>query len=131
MEIPNGHQAVMPYLMMEDATAFIDFTKAVFNAELTHHSMREDDLVGHCEINIGGSTIMFSNSRGQWTPQTANMFVYVKNADETFSLALENGAETVMEPGDQDYGRSCGVTDPFGNVWWITSVAGTTVEEQI
>ena len=122
MNIPDGHQAVMPYLMMEDAAAFIEFTKAVFNADLTHHSMREDDLVGHCEIQIGGSTIMFSNSRDEWKPATANMFVYVDDADATYSKAVEKGSETIMPPADQDYGRSCGVTDPFGNVWWITSV---------
>ena len=122
MNIPDGHQAVMPYLMMEDAAAFIEFTKAVFNADLTHHSMREDDLVGHCEIQIGGSTIMFSNSRDEWKPATANMFVYVDDADATYSKAIEKGSGTIMPPADQDYGRSCGVTDPFGNVWWITSV---------
>lgn len=123
MEIPKGHQALMPYLMMEDAAAFIEFTKTVFDADLTHHSMREEDLIGHCEIQIGGCTIMFSNSRGQWTPQTANMFVYVDNADDTYAKAVEKGSETIMPPADQEYGRSCGVTDPFGNVWWITSVA--------
>ena len=121
MNIPKGHQAVMPYLMIEDAAAFIEFTKAVFDADLTHHSMR-DGIVGHCEIQIGGSTIMFSNSRGTWTPATANMFVYVEDADATYVKAVENGAETIMPPDDQEYGRSCGVTDLFGNVWWITSV---------
>ena len=122
MEIPNGHQAVMPYLMMEDAAKFIEFTKEVFDAQLTYHSMREDDLVGHCEINIGGSTIMFSNRRGEWKPVTANMFVYVDDADARYKRAVDAGSETVMPPADQSYGRSCGVTDPFGNVWWITSV---------
>lgn len=122
MKIPKGYQAVMPYLMMEDAAAFIEFTKAVFDAELTHHSMREG-IIGHCEIQIGGSTIMFSQSRGEWKPATANMFVYVDNADETYDRSIKNGATSVMEPADQDYGRSGGVTDPFGNVWWITSVA--------
>ena len=112
----------MPYLMMEDAAAFIEFIKTVFNAEITHESMR-DGIVGHCEAQIGGSTIMFSNSRDEWTPQTANMFVYVENADETYAKAVANGSETIMPPDDQEYGRSCGVTDPFGNVWWITSVA--------
>lgn len=109
-------------MLMEDAAAFIEFVTRVFNAELTHHSMREDDIVGHCEIQIGGSTIMFSNSRGDWKPATANMFVYVENADESYAKALDNGAITIMQPDDQEYGRSCGVTDPFGNVWWITSV---------
>ena len=45
MNIPKGYQAVMPYLMMEDAAGFIEFTKGVFDAELTHHSMR-DGIVG-------------------------------------------------------------------------------------
>ncbi len=122
MKIPKEYQAVMPYLMMEDAAAFIEFAKAVFDAELTHHSMR-DGIIGHCEIQIGGSTIMFSQSRGEWKPATANMFVYVDNADETYGRSIKNGATSIMEPADQDYGRSCGVTDPFGNVWWITSVS--------
>ncbi|MEO6656060.1 MAG: VOC family protein, partial [Pyrinomonadaceae bacterium] len=65
--------------------------------------------------------IMFSQSRDDWKPATANLFIYVKDADETYSKAVENGSETVMPPADQEYGRSCGVTDPFGNVWWITS----------
>ncbi|MFT3743395.1 MAG: VOC family protein [Pyrinomonadaceae bacterium] len=120
MEIPKGHQAIMPYLMLEDAAGFIEFIKTVFNAEMTHESIR-DGIVGHCEGNINGSTIMFSASRGEWKPATANMFVYVENADETYAKAVENGAETIMPPDDQEYGRSCGVSDPHGNVWWITT----------
>lgn len=108
--------------MMEDAAGFIDFIKAVFGAEMTHQD-RRDGIVGHCEANLGGSTIMFSQSRDEWTPQTANMFVYVEDADAIYAKAVEHGSTTVMPPADQDYGRSCGVTDPFGNVWWITSVA--------
>ena len=125
MEIPKGHQAVMPYLMLEDADKFIEFTKNVFDAELTHHSTRDDGRVAHCEINIGGSTIMFSNSRDEWKPATANMFVYVDDADRRYEKAIAAGSTEVMPPANQDYGRSCGVTDPFGNVWWITSVSGS------
>lgn len=112
----------MPYLMMEDAAGFIEFIKSVFDAEMTHESTR-DGIVGHCEANIDGSTIMFSQSREQWKPATANLFVYVADADETFQKALDAGAAVVMKMADQDYGRSGGVTDPFGNVWWITSVS--------
>ena len=78
-------------------------------------------MLQHGEIKIGGSTIMFSNSRDEWKPATANMFVYVDDADAVFAKAIANGAETIMEPADQEYGRSGGVNDPFGNVWWITS----------
>jgi len=123
MNIPEGHQAVMPYLMLDDAAGFIQFIKDVFDAEITQQGMR-DGVVGHCEANIGGSTIMFSNTRDQWKTATANMFVYVADADVTFDKAIKAGSATVMEIADLEYGRSGGVTDPFGNVWWITSVAG-------
>jgi PhnB protein len=122
MNIPKGHQAVMPYLMMDDAAAFINFIKTVFGAEMTHEGTR-DDIVGHCEARINGSTIMFSNSRGEWKSATANLFVYVEDADETYQKALAMGSAVVMEMADQDYGRSGGFSDPHGNVWWVTSVA--------
>ena len=123
MKIPEGHQAVMTYLMMEDAPGFIEFIKAVFGAKMTQQDKR-GDIVGHCEANINGSTIMFSQSRGEWKPATANMFVYVDDADATYKKAVDAGSKTIMPPDDQEYGRSCGVSDPFGNTWWITSVAG-------
>jgi PhnB protein len=125
MNLSKGHQVVMPYLMLNGALKFIDFVKTVFNAELTAsmHRLREDQAtVMHSEITIGGSTIMFSDATEQWSVQTANLFVYVSNADETYKKAIDSGATTLMALSDQDYGRSCGVTDPFGNVWWITSV---------
>jgi PhnB protein len=125
MNLPKGHQVVMPYLMLKGALKFIEFTKAVFNAELTAsmHKLREDGAtVIHSEITIGGSTIMFTDATEQWKEQTANLFVYVHNADDTYKRAIDHGAITVMELNNQDYGRTCGVTDPFGNVWWITSV---------
>ncbi|CAL1517435.1 VOC family protein [Chitinophaga sp. MM2321] len=123
MEIPTGHQPVMPYLMVNDAQKFITFMENVFNAALTFKRMREDNTtVMHAEIQISGSTIMFCEATEQWKKQPANLFVYVDNADETYKTAIDNGATTLMELADQNYGRACGVTDPFGNIWWITSV---------
>lgn len=112
----------MPYLTLDDAAAFIEFIKTVFDAEMTHESMR-DGAIGHCEAKISGGTIMFSNSRDQWKASTAHVFVYVPDADETFRRALEAGAESIMEVEDQEYGRSGGFTDPFGNAWWVTTVS--------
>lgn len=125
MNLPKGHQVVMPYLMLHGALKFIDFAKKVFKAELTTnmHKLRDGGAkVIHSEITIGGSTIMFTDATEEWREQTANLFVYVDNADETYKKAVDSGATTLMELSDQDYGRTCGVTDPFGNVWWITSV---------
>lgn len=113
----------MPYLMLDGAKQFIDFTKAVFNAELIYHSTRDDsDGIMHAEIMIGGCTIMFTDTTAQWPTQTANLFIYVVDADATYALSLKHGAESVSEPANQSYGRACGVKDPLGNTWWITSV---------
>ena len=123
MNIPKGHQAVMPYLVVESADRFFDFAEHVFGATLSYPAERPAELDGHCELQIGSSTVMFAKSGGPWTPRTADMFVYVADADETYEKALRLGATSVMKIADQDYGRSGGVTDPFGNVWWITAVS--------
>lgn len=123
MNIPKGHQSVMPYLMLSSAATFISFVKNVFDAELTFERNREDSqTLMHAEVQISGATIMFCDAPDQWAIQNANLFVYVPNADETYQKALTAAAETIMPLSDQDYGRTCGVKDPTGNVWWITSI---------
>lgn len=123
MKIPQGHQSVMPYLMLNEAEGFGEFAKQVFDAEVNMTKLREDEkTIMHSELSIGTSTIMFCSATEQFTPQTANLFVYVQNADESYRKALDHGATSVMQLSDQDYGRTCGVLDPFGNTWWITSV---------
>ena len=123
MEIPKVHQAIMPYLMLKNAAGFIDFTQTVFNADAGIQRMRDDvETIMHAEMMISGCTIMFCETSDQWAVANANLFIYVDDADVTYKLAINNGATTVMPLSDQDYGRTCGVTDPFGNTWWITSI---------
>ncbi|EMR03079.1 VOC family protein [Cesiribacter andamanensis] len=123
MEIPSGHQTVMPYLIIAGAAGFIAFCQKVFHARLTAHHLQEgSDRVQHAELQLGNSTLMLSDASEQWKPQTANLFVYVADADATHRQALKQGATTLMELSNKDYGRTCGVTDPYGNVWWITAI---------
>lgn len=123
MEIPNMHQAVMPYLLLQNAAGFIDFTKSVFDAGVVMQKNHDQgNLIMHAEINISGSTIMFCDAPDEQRIATANLFVYVDDADKAYQRAVENGATTVIELSNQDYGRTCGVRDPTGNTWWITSV---------
>ena len=122
MKIPQGHQSVMPYLILNEAEDFSEFTKQVFDAKVNLTKLREDEkTIMHSELMIGNSTIMFAGATEQFTPQTAHLFVYVPNADASYQMALDKGATSVMGLSDQDYGRTCGVLDPFGNTWWITS----------
>jgi PhnB protein len=119
--IPPGYQQVMPYLILPRAEGFLPFMKKVFGATEKYKAMRDDTNIMHGELQVGESTIMYASSTDQIQPHTAGLFIYVPNADETYEKALAEGAESVMKMSDQSYGRSGGVRDPFGNVWWITT----------
>lgn len=122
LSIPAGYQRVMPYLVIKNAIAFFNFAEKVFQGVEKMKIMRDDTHVMHAELQIGDNTIMFADSTEENGPQTAGLFIYVQDADETYNRALEEGATTVTPMSNQDYGRSGGVKDPFGNVWWITGV---------
>lgn len=122
LKVPKNYQAVMPYLILKNAESFINFAVQVFDATVTLKEMRDSDSIMHAEISIGGSTVMVADSNTDYEPQNAGLFVYVKDADAAFRLALELGSEMVLEVSDKPYGRSGGIRDPFGNTWWITSV---------
>jgi PhnB protein len=119
-DLPQGHQTVMPYLVLENALGFFDFTKNVFGAKENSKHLMEDGSLMHGEIIIGGSTIMFGNASEKWPVQNSGLFINVDDADKIFRKAIEQGAKLLMELTDQPYGRSGGVRDPFGNTWWIT-----------
>ena len=117
----DGHQQVIPYLIVENASSFIDFVKHVFNAEEKMRVPRGEGIM-HAEVKIGDSTIMLSDVTEQFKQMNAGLFIYVANADETYLEAINAEATSIMEPTNQEYGRACGVKDPFGNTWWITSL---------
>ena len=121
MNIPEGYQTVMPYLIVKNAAKFSEFTQKVFGATEKNRHMRDEDIIMHAEVAIGGSVIMFADSTAQFNERTTGLFVYVEDADETYQKALDAGATSLMPPADQPYGRSSGVVDPFGNTWWITA----------
>ena len=124
MNLPKGYQTVMPYLILRDVAAFIDFTQKVFGAEELAVYRNEDGSIMHAEIQIGGSTIMMGQSNDDWGVQNAGLYINVENTDSTFQKAVEEGATVIMPVEDKDYGRTSGVKDPQGNTWWITQNLG-------
>jgi uncharacterized glyoxalase superfamily protein PhnB len=124
MNIPPNNQAVMPYLILRDVQKFIDFTIELFDGRLLMQHFRPENqrITMHAEIDIHGSTIMCADAVEPFLPQPAGLFTYVEDADESLRKAINLGAEMVMEPSSQEYGRTCGIKDPTGNIWWITSV---------
>jgi PhnB protein len=122
VNIPDGYNRVMPYLILDNAAAFSDFMQKVFHADEVQRHMRDESIIMHGELKIGDSIIMFADSTEKFKSRTAGMFIYVKNADETYNMALKEGATSLMGPADQPYGRSCGIMDAYGNIWWVTSL---------
>ncbi|MDB5248585.1 MAG: hypothetical protein JWQ40_2979 [Segetibacter sp.] len=121
LQIPEGYQRVMPYLILKNAHGFFDFAVKVFEAKEKMKIMRDDYHIMHAELQIGESIIMFADSTDEFQVQNGGFFIYVNDADEAYNKALAEGATVRTALSNQDYGRSGGVTDPFGNVWWITS----------
>ena len=124
--IPDGYQAVIPYLIVPDPAATIDFLERTFGAAEKERFADDTGAIRHAEVTIGGSVIMMGGAQANWPPMPCMIYVYVPDTDATYSRALEAGATSVMEPADQFYGdRNAGVKDSAGNLWWI----GTRVEE--
>lgn len=119
--IPDYYNTVMPYLILKDVKAFIEFASTVFGAEEKMQHKDDNNRVVHAEIRIGDSTIMAGESNEEWNTLTGGLYINVDSADDLYQKALDAGAESVMELTNQEYGRTCGVKDPLGNTWWITS----------
>ncbi|MCF3111576.1 VOC family protein [Niabella sp. CC-SYL272] len=124
MKVAKGHQPLMPYLILLHAEDFIGFTQRVFDAREVFKSYRDADSkeIMHAEVQINGCNILFADVTEGYDPAPANLFVYVEDAGEIIRKAINNGCEVIDELAQRDYGYSGGVRDPFGNVWWLTSM---------
>lgn len=124
MHIPEQYNRLMPYLIIKDSNNFKSFMQTVFGATEQLLVPAADGTVMHGELRIGEAVIMYGGASEQFPVMNAGIYIHVADADAAYKKALAAGAVTVpgQEPADKDYGRTCGVTDPFGNVWWITSV---------
>ncbi len=121
MTKPEGYSTIIPYIIVNDAAGFIRFMTEVFDAQEMVRRKRDGDAILHAEIKVGDSIIMFADAIGEHAPAPLSIFIYVPDADITFAKAIDHGAKTVMAMSNQPYGRTGGVKDPFGNIWWITT----------
>lgn len=120
MRIPQQYLPVMPYLILNKANDFFEFSKAVFGAKEQLIVPGENKSIMHGEIKIKDAVIMFAQATDSWRQKTAGMFLYIEKVDDVFNLAMQKGSKSLKNPGQQDYGYTAGFEDPFGNQWWIT-----------
>ena len=129
--IPEGYHTIVPYLLVRNAAAAIDYYKKVFGAqEVDRFEM--NGRIGHADLIIGDSHLMLADEHpemGYVGPQslggtTFGLALYVDNVDELFQRAVDAGAKVDpgMELKDQFYGdRSGTVIDPFGHKWTLAT----------
>ena len=69
--IPEGYHTLTPYLAVEDATRAIEFYKRAFGATERVLMRGPNDMVAHCELEVGDSLIMLSDPFGhEWNIAT-------------------------------------------------------------
>lgn len=120
--IPEGLRSVTPYLHPLGASKVIDFLKEAFGAQVIDRHQAPDGSIAHAKVRIGDSVIEMGEAHGEFQPMPASIHLYVSDADATYASAVRAGAGTMFEPRDEPYGdRVGGVTDPFGNAWYIAT----------
>jgi PhnB protein len=120
--IPEGHNAVSPYLVVADPARLIEFLKRTFDATELFRLAQPDGRVMHAEVKIADSVVMTGQASEQHPPTACMLHVYVTDADTVYKRALQAGATSIAAPEDAFYGdRRAAVRDAFGNQWWIAT----------
>jgi uncharacterized glyoxalase superfamily protein PhnB len=119
---PPGFRAVTPFLHPHGTDRLIDFLKRAFDAQELERTPAKDGTIMHATMRIGDSVIEMGEAHGQWQPMPGNIHLYVADADAVYRKAIDAGATSIFAVVDQPYGeRSGGVTDPFGNRWYMAT----------
>lgn len=129
--IPEGYQAVTPYLVCDGAAAAIAFYEKVFGAKQLFPPMpAPGGRIGHAELRIGDAVVMLADEspeQGFRGPRAhggspVSLLLYVTDVDATFRAAIAAGAKALREVKDQFYGdRSGTLEDPAGHVWTVAT----------
>ncbi len=113
---PSGYGTVTTGFRVKGAQEMVDFLTKAFGAEHISGTMK------HAEIRLGETIVELSEAHGQWGPTRGAYHLFVSDCDAVYAAALRAGATPLYEPVDKPYGeRSGGVTDPWGNQWYIAT----------
>ncbi|MBB3662617.1 putative glyoxalase superfamily protein PhnB [Prauserella sediminis] len=117
--------ALTPYLVVADARRAIEFYVETFGA-VRHGEpiVMDDGRVGHAEVAIGDSVLMMAEEFPEIdhvavTSGGPAVRVEVADVDDAVAKATALGAEVFGDIGDDGYGRSGRIRDPFGQRWLV------------
>jgi len=118
----TAFRSVTPYLHPLRAPVMIEFLQKAFGGEEVYRAQSPDGVVHHAQVRIGDSIIGMGDAHGPYQPMPCTLHLYVPDADAAYERAIRAGAKSIQPVADQPYGdRSGGVTDPFGNRWFVAT----------
>ena len=130
MVVPDGHNRVSPYLIVNGAERALAFYAQAFGAvELFRHKA-PDGKIGHAEVRIGDTVIMLADefpdhdahAPGKFGGSPVSLHLYCDNVDEVAARAIAAGAKIKRPVADQFYGDRLGtLEDPFGHTWHVST----------
>jgi PhnB protein len=120
---------VVPYLMVRDGPAALDWYVRAFGAkELVRYDM-DDGRVGHATLAINGGAIYVADDfpeEVEWVGTrapdalggtTVTITLAVDDVDAWMARAAAEGATVIRPASDEFYGRHGKLRDPYGHVW--------------
>lgn len=130
----DQRQGVTPHLVLDDASAAIEFyVKALGATEVMRMPANDGKRLLHAQINVNGAPIYLMDHFPEYASEhgninlappkalggsTAVLHLEVPNCDAAVKRAQEAGARVTMPPWDAFWGdRYAQVLDPFGHAW--------------
>lgn len=140
-KIPEGYHSITPSLIVKGGLKAIDYYKKVFGAKVRGPMMTPDGkAVAHAELQIGDSKLMLSDefpNMKMLSPSSVggtpvSLYLYVDDVDNTFNLAVAEGATVLSPVADQFWGdRHGNLIDPFGHIWSLATHVKDLSEEEM
>jgi PhnB protein len=130
------NHVLTPRLVVEDASAAIDFYTEVFGALETERVRDpESGRMVHAAVSIRGAVLTLTDEHRPWhndAPRSLGgspviLQLEVDDPDAVAKRAVARGARVVFPIADQPYGRREGrIADPFGHLW----IVGKTIAKR-
>jgi PhnB protein len=116
--------AVIAHIMLEDASAAIEFYQQALSATELFRIASADGRILHAEISVGGAVVMVGDAEPPFVAPTASgsttvgLHVYLDDVDTALARAEQAGAIILQPAQDMFYGDRAGMLqDPFGHIW--------------
>lgn len=136
--VPEGYRGPVPYLVVSDGAAAIEFYKKAFGATERYRMPGPGGEIMHAEIDIAGGRLMLSAElQGARSPKSlggtpVSLFLYVRDVDAAFAKATAAGATVKAPLTDMFWGDRWGLlTDPFGHEWQLATHVEDVAPDEI